>query len=194
MTLFTLRRGLAASALLVLALAWARPAEAQKFGYIDSRAIIERMPEWKTAQSELQKASAAWQKEVEDKFKEADNLRRKYIAEEILMTEEMRKERKAEIDKKDAAARDAQKKIFGFEGQLFLKRQELEKPVQDKMYEQVEKVCKQKKLQIMFDKASDIGMVYTDPKHDYTEYVLEELGLGDKNDTLDKNKGAKQEK
>lgn len=80
------------------------------------------------------------------------------------------------------------KKVFGFEGLIFLKRNELIKPIQEKVYIAVEKVCKKKQIQIMFDKSSELIMVYTDPKHDYTDYVLDELGLGDKKDTIDNKK------
>lgn len=161
---------------------------AQKFGYIDTKFILSKMPEYKTAQGEIDKVSAQWQTEVEAKFKEVDKLRKDYQAEEILLTEDMKKERMAVIIEKEKAAKEQQKKIFGFEGLLFLKRQELVKPVQDKVYEAVEKVCKAKKIAIMFDKSGDLVMLYTDTKHDYTDYVLEELGLGDKNDTADNKK------
>jgi len=100
----------------------------------------------------------------------------------------MKKERLQVITEKEKVAKEQQKKIFGFEGLLFLKRQELVKPVQDKVYEAVEKVCKQKKIAVMFDKSGDVVMLYTDPKHDYTDFVLEELGLGDKNDVVDNKK------
>jgi outer membrane protein len=122
---------------------------------------------------------------VEELFKEVEKLRRDYQAEEILLTEDMKKERLTQITEKEKVAKEKQKKIFGFEGLLFLKRQELIKPAQDKIYEAVEKVCKKKKLAIMFDKSSELMMLYTDPKHDYTDFVLEELGLGDKNDVVD---------
>ena len=71
---------------------------------------------------------------------------------------------------------------------IFLKRQELIKPIQDKVYQAIEKVAKKKQLQIVFDKSSELIMVYTDPKHDYTDYVLDELGLGDKKDVIDNKK------
>lgn len=161
---------------------------AQKFGYIDTKFILSKMPEYKAAQGEIDKVSGQWQTEVEAKFKEVDKLRKDYQAEEILLTEDMKKERMAVIIEKEKAAKEQQKKIFGFEGLLFLKRQELVKPVQDKVYEAVEKVCKAKKIAIMFDKSGDLVMLYTDTKHDYTDYVLEELGLGDKNDTADNKK------
>ena len=97
--------------------------------------------------------------------------------EEVLMTKEMKADRIVEIDKKREEAKKYQNKIFGYEGLLFLKRQELIKPVQDELYEAVEKVSKKKKIQIMFDKSGDMVMIYMNPQHDYTDFVLIELGL-----------------
>ncbi len=165
-------------------------AQAQKFGYLDSKFILEKMPEYKAAQGEIQKQTQVWQQEIETMVAEVDKLRKEYLAEEILLTDEMKGERQAVIAKKDKAAKEKQKKIFGFEGLYFLKKQELIKPLQDKLFDAVEKVCKKKKLQIMFDKSADLVMIYTDTKHDYTDFVLEELGLGDPKDTVD-NKGNK---
>jgi outer membrane protein len=167
---------------------------AQKVGYLDMKFILSKMPEYKKAEDELGKTSANWQKEVEDMFAEVAKLRQEYLAEEILMTEEMKKERMAIIIEKEKKAKERQSKIFGFEGLLFLKRQELMTPVQDKAFDAVEKVCKKRKVQMMFDKSSDITLIYMEPKHDYTDYVLEELGLGDKNDTIDNKRGSGQAK
>jgi outer membrane protein len=89
----------------------------------------------------------------------------------------MKKKRQNEILEKEKEVKEYQKKIFGFEGQLFKKRQELVKPVQDEVYEAIEKVAKQRQLQIVFDKSGGLVMLYTNPVHDYTEYVLEALGL-----------------
>jgi outer membrane protein len=100
-----------------------------------------------------------------------------YQAEEVLLTEEMKKKRQDEIVEKEKEVKEYQKKIFGFEGTVFKKRQELIKPVQDEVYDAIEKVAKKRQLQIIFDKSSDLVMLYTNPVHDYTEYVLEELGL-----------------
>lgn len=167
-------------------------AVAQKFGYIDSKFILSKMPDYKQASSELSQQSTKWQTEIEGLRNEVDKLRKEYMAEEVLLTDDMKKERQATIAKKDKEAKDAQNKAFGFEGLYFLKKQELVKPLQDKIFEAVEKVCKKKKIAIMFDKAGDLVMIYTNPAHDYTDFVLEELGLGDKDDTVnDKNKGEK---
>lgn len=171
---------------------WGQLAFAQKIGYIDSKFILSKMPEYKQASSELAQQSQRWQTEIEGLRTEVDKLRKEFMAEEVLLTEEMKKERQAAIAKKDKEAKDAQNKAFGFEGLYFLKKQELVKPLQDKIFEAVEKVCKKKKVAIMFDKAGDLVMIYTNPAHDYTDFVLEELGLGDKDDTVnDKNKGQK---
>jgi outer membrane protein len=161
-------------------------AYSQKFGYVDTRYVLGKMPDYKKAEGELNKLSADWQKEIEGMRAEVEKLYKSYQAEEVLLTDEMKKERMDEIKKKEKETFDQQKKIFGFEGLLFLKRQELIKPVQDKLFEAVEKVCKKKGIQVMFDKSGEIIMIYTNPRHDYTDFVLEELGLGEKDSGEDK--------
>jgi outer membrane protein len=156
----------------------------QKFGYIKSEEIVKKMPDYKKAEDELQQLSVKWQQEIEEQKKELDKMQKDYQAEEVLLTEEMKKERLAAISEKDKAVKEYQKKIFGFDGLLFLKRQELVKPIQDKVFEAVEKVAKEKQLQIVFDKSADLVMIYTNPIHDYTDYVLEKLKLGDKTDVV----------
>lgn len=157
--------------------------QAQKFGYVDSEFIMSKMPEYATAQQELNKLSDVWQKEIEAQKKDLDKLYRNYQAEEVVLTEAMKKKRQDEILKKEQDIKTYQNKQFGYEGQLFKKRVELNKPVQDKVFEAVEKVAKKKQLAVLFDKSGDVTMLYTNPTFDYTEFVLEELGLGaeDKN-------------
>jgi outer membrane protein len=157
----------------------------QKFGYINSEIIVKKMPEYKKAEQELEQLTQKWQQEIDVMKKELDKMNTDYKAEEVLLTEEMKKERLGLITEKEKAVKEYQKKVFGFDGMIFLKRQELIKPIQDKVYEAVEKVAKEKGLQIIFDKAADLVMIYTNPVHDYTDYVLEKLGLGDKKDTVD---------
>lgn len=159
-------------------------AKAQKFGYIDSEFILSKMPEYQKSQDEIEQLSAAWQKEVEDMQKKVETLYSSYQAEQVLLTEEMKKGRLEEIRKKETEAKDYQKKVFGFGGLFFLKKQELIKPLQDKVFDAVEKVAKSNRLAIIFDKAGELVMIYTDPRHDYTDFVLEELGIGDPNDKI----------
>ena len=164
--------------LALLLLFVASGAQAQKFGWVDSDFIMAKMPEYAKAQSELNLISDTWRKEIEAQRKDLDKLHRNYQAEEVVLTEAMKKKRQDEILKKEQDIKLYQNKQFGYEGQLFKKRQELNKPVQDKVFEAVEKVAKKKQLAVLFDKSGDLTMLYTNPAHDYTEFVLEELGLG----------------
>ena len=163
-------------ALLLLTVAFG--AQAQKFGWVDSEFIMGKMPEYAKAQQELNALSDNWQKEIEAQKKDLDKLYHNYQAEEVVLTEPMKKKRQDEILKKEQDIKTYQNKQFGYEGQLFKKRQELNKPVQDKVFEAIEKVAKKKLLAVVFDKSGDMTMLYTNPAHDYTEFVLEELGLG----------------
>ena len=150
---------------------------AQKFGYVDSEFILSKMPAYGAAQKEVDKLSDAWQKDIENRYNDIEKMYKSYQAEEVLLTEEMKKKRQNDIVAKEKEVKDYQKKIFGFEGQVFRKRQELIKPVQDEVYDAIEKVAKQKQLQIVFDKSGGLVMLYTNPVHDYTEFVMEALGL-----------------
>ena len=156
----------------------------QKFGYVDTQYILNKMPEYKKAQQEIQKVSLGWQDEIKDKQKEVEALYSALKSEEVLLTEAMKQERIAQIKEREKAIKDYQTKIFGFEGMFFLKQKELMQPVQEKVFAAVEKMAVKQKLQVVFDKSGELVMIYTNPVHDYTDYVLEELGLGDKNDTI----------
>lgn len=154
--------------------------QAQKFGYIDTEYITSKMPEYKNAQVEMDKFSEKWVKDVQAKYTEIDKLKQQYQAEEILLTDDMKRERQKAITDKEQTTQELNNKVFGFEGQLFQKKKELMKPIQDEIYRIVEKVARQKQLMFIFDKSADMTMLYTDPRHDYTDYVLEGLGLDDK--------------
>ena len=121
---------------------------AQKFGWVDSEYIMGKMPEYAKAQQELNTMSETWQKEIEAQKKDLDKLYHNYQAEEVVLTEPMKKKRQDEILKKEQDVKAYQNKQFGYEGQLFKKRQELNKPVQDKVFEACEKVAKKKSLAI----------------------------------------------
>lgn len=157
---------------------------AQKFGYVNTDFILNKMPEYQKVQGEIQTLATKWEEEVLNMQKEIDDMYSVYKAEEVLLTEEMREERLAAIRERENTLKEYQHKVFGYEGLYYLKKKELVKPVQDEVFEAVEKVARQHKLQIVFDKAADLTMIYTDPIHDYTDFVLDELGLGDKEDAI----------
>jgi outer membrane protein len=153
------------------------PGFAQKFGYVDMSYILKQMPEYKEAQAEIDKLAKGWEAEIADMYADVEQMEATLKAEEVLLTADLKKERQAEIDRKMKELKDYQKEIFGYDGLYFLKKKELIKPVQDKVFEATEKVAKNNRLQIVFDKSGELVMIYTDPIHDYTDYVLEELGL-----------------
>jgi len=152
---------------------------AQKFGYVDTEYVLSRMPEYKEAQAEIEKLARGWETEIQGMYKKVEEMEAALQAEEVLLTAEMSAERRQEIDREWKEVKEYQKQIFGFDGLYFLKKKELVKPVQDQVFEAVERVAKNNRLQIVFDKSGDLVMIYTDPIHDYTDYVLEELGLGE---------------
>jgi outer membrane protein len=165
---------------LVFCLMLSNKSKAQKFAYVDSEFILNSMPEYKAAKSELDKISTEWQKEMELKYAEIEKMNKAYQAESILLTDEMKKKRENEIVSKETEARDFQKSKFGIDGELFKKRMELVKPIQDKVYNAVKVVADKGGFAIIFDKNSDITMLYTNPKFDKSQAVLDQLGVGKK--------------
>lgn len=159
---------------------------AQKFGYVDTQYILEKMPEYKEAQAEIEKLAKGWEKEIQELYQQVEAMEVDLKAEEVLLTKEMWEERNAEIERKWKEVKEYQQSIFGFDGLYFLKKKELVKPVQDQVFEAVERVAKNSRLQIVFDKSGDLVMIYTDPIHDYTDFVLEDLGLVE-NQSIDNN-------
>ena len=154
------------------------PGLAQKFGYVDTEFIFSKLPEYKKAQEGIDQFADRWSKDILDKQADVDKMQRAYQAEEILLTDDMKRERQRMIGDKEREAREYNNKVFGYEGLLFQKKKELMKTPMELLNRALEKVVSQRKLNFLFDKASEgMLMLYTDPKHDYTDYVMEELGL-----------------
>jgi outer membrane protein len=149
---------------------------AQKFAYVDTDYILSQVPEYKTAQEELNKFSGQWQKEIEAKHEEINLMRKAFEAEQILLTEEMRKKRQTDIQEREKEVRELQKQRFGIDGDLFRKRQELVKPIQDKVYNAIKAVASKGGYGIIFDKANALTMLYTSEKLDKSDAVLKQLG------------------
>ena len=151
--------------------------QAQRYCVIDSKYILENVPEYKLAQTKLDESSTQWQKEIDAKLQDVDRMYKSYQAEQVMLSDEMKKKREDEIIKKEKEAKDLQKKRFGFEGDLFKKRQELVKPVQDRVYNAVQKMSTSKAYDIIFDKSADLSVFFADPKIDKSDDVLRELGV-----------------
>jgi len=150
---------------------------AQKFGYVDTEFILNQMQEYKAAKAEINKNTADWQKEIEAKYEEIKKLSETYQAERILLTDDLCKKREKVISDKEKDVKDLQKQRFGADGDLFKKRMELVKPIQDKVYNAVKSVAEKSNLAIIFDKANDMLLAHSNPKYDKSEDVLIFLGV-----------------
>jgi len=154
---------------------------------VDLDYILTQMPEYNEVQSEINTISLQWQEEIQNKYKEIESLYNKLNAEEVLLTSDMKAERLRFIKKKENEVKVYHNKVFGYEGLLFLKKKELISPLQKKVFKAVEKVAKDNRLQMIFDKSGDLIMIYTDPIYDFTENVLEELGIGVQEESQENN-------
>jgi outer membrane protein len=150
---------------------------AQKFGYVDTEYILKKVPAYKSAQDQLDKLSTQYQKEVETKYKTVDDLFKKYQAEKVLLTEDMRQKRENEIVTKEKEVKELQKSYFSPEGTLAKKREELLKPVQDKVYTAIKDLATDGGYATIFDIANNPGMIYNNPRFDLSDKVLEKMGL-----------------
>ncbi|HTB52609.1 MAG TPA: OmpH family outer membrane protein [Ferruginibacter sp.] len=152
-------------------------ANAQRYAVIDSKYILGKLPEYKDAQKKLDDFSAQWQQEIERKQAILDQMNRDYEAEEVMLTDELKKKREDELYNREKEIRDLQKKYFGFEGDLFKKRQELIKPIQDKVYIAIQKLAVDRSYDFILDKSEGITVIFADPKLDKSDEVLKFLGV-----------------
>lgn len=148
----------------------------QKVGYVDSDYILEKIPEYAEAQKQLDAISSEWQSQIEKRYQLIDQMYKDLEAEEILLTEEMKRKRLIEIGEKQDEALEFQKKKFGIEGELFRERQKLIKPIQEKVYKAIKDVARSSGYAIMMDKAGTTTLIYTNPKYNKSDAVLKELG------------------
>ena len=149
---------------------------AQKFAYIDSEYILNNIPAYKSAQDQIDKFSDTWQKEVEALYTNIDKMYKTYQSEKVLLTEEMKKKREEEIVSKEKEAKELQNKYFGQEGALFKKREELVKPIQDEVNKAMKEMAIEGGYSIIFDSSSGATLLYTDPKFDKSDAILQKLG------------------
>lgn len=150
---------------------------AQKFAYIDTEYILKNIPDYQDAKKQLDELSEQWEKQMERKQEQIDKLYQDYQAEEILLTERMKNKRREEIIEKEDELKEFKKEKFGIEGELFKKRKELIKPIQEKIYKAVQETANIGRYSIIFDKSSQgLTMVYTNPKYDKSDDILRRMG------------------
>ena len=149
---------------------------AQRYAFVDSDYILNNIPAYKAAQDKLNKLSLDWQKEIEAGYTEVEKIIKEFNTEKILLTDEMIKQRETEIYAMEKAVKDLQHRFFGPKGELFVKRQELIKPIQDEIYNVIKDIAEKGNYAIIFDTAAGATILFTDPKFDKSDEVLEKLG------------------
>ena len=150
---------------------------AQRYAVIDSKYILEKVPEYKAAQQKLDQFSQQWQQEIDKKSASLDKMYKDYDAEQVMLSDELKKKREDELFNNDKELKDLQRKRFGYEGDIFKKRQELIKPIQDRVYNAVQKLAASKLYDFILDKSEGITVIFADPKLDKSEDVLRNMGV-----------------
>ena len=149
---------------------------AQKFAYVDSDYILSKMTEFVQAEEKIDDFSKEWQSEIESAYEEVEQMYRDYQSEQVLLTSEMKTKREEAIIEKEKSVQSLQQKYFGNNGKLYKKRQELIKPIQDRIFDAVQQLAASNKYSIIFDASSDLIMLYSNPELDKSDKVLELMG------------------
>lgn len=149
----------------------------QRFAYVDTEYILDMMPDYRSAQKQLDAISLDWEKDMNKKQDDIDKMYHEFEAEKILLTEELKKKKEAEIKAKEQELKDYRNLKFGYEGDLFKKRADLIKPIQDRIFDAVQKIAKTSALDFIFAKGGEVIMLYSNSKYDKSDEVLKELGI-----------------
>lgn len=162
--------------LLILVLLMPMTLAAQKYACVNTEYILSNIPDYARAQSQLDKQAANWQKEIEAKFQEIDRLYKTYQQEAYLLPDNLKRKREEEIKAKESEARELQNKYFGSGGDLDKKRAELMKPIQDRVYNAIERIANEKGYAFILDKSGSATLLYVNAKYDVSDLILDMLG------------------
>lgn len=156
---------------------WIGYLSAQKVGFVDSQALLERMPEYKAAEQEIERLTQQWQKEIDDIYARVERLFQQYREQEPMMSPEMKRRKQEEIETEERRARELQRKRFGPNGDLFKQREEKMKPILDKLQQAIQAVAQEKKFAIVIDRSAGGVVLYGESAYDLTEAVAAKLGI-----------------
>lgn len=159
--------------LLVLTSAFAM---AQKYAFVDSEYIRKNIPAFNAAQDQLDKLSQQWEKEVADGYAVVEKMYKSYQNDAVLLSQDMKVKREEEIINKEKEMKELQNKYFGMEGDLFKKREELVKPIQDEILKAIKELAVEGSYAVIFDTAAGGNILFANPKFDLSDQVLEKLG------------------
>jgi outer membrane protein len=151
-------------------------ATAQKYAFVDSEYIRKNIPAFNKAQEQLDKLSQQWEKEVSDGYAIVEQMYKSYQNDVVLLSQDMKTKREEAIISKEKEIKDLQNKYFGVEGELFKKRNELVKPIQDEILKAIKTVAAEGSYAAIFDTASGGNILFANPKFDISDQILEKLG------------------
>ncbi|MCS6790251.1 MAG: OmpH family outer membrane protein [Bacteroidia bacterium] len=157
---------------LLISLGWA-----QKVGFVDAQSILDRMPEYKAAEQDIERLTQQWQREIDEIYARAERLFQEYREQEPLMSPEMKRRKQDEIEAEERKARELQRKRFGPNGDLFKQREEKMKPILDKLQQAIQAVAQERKYSIVLDRSAGGMVLYGEPAYDLTDAVASRLGL-----------------
>lgn len=161
----------------LLSLAFAFTAQAQRFVIVDINQVLEKMPDYQKAQTELDEIASTWRQQIAEEYDKIKSMYNKYQAEQVLLSDDARKQREDEIIAKEDQVREMQREKFGPEGALFRKRQELVQPIQEKVYKEIESFATERGFDFIFDKSGNAGLIFYNPDYDKTEDVMRRMGI-----------------
>ncbi len=150
--------------------------DAQRIAYVDLNQILESLDDYRTSQKQLDDLAARWRREIAEEYDKIKGMYNRYQAEEVLMSEDMKQQKEDEIMRKEKEVREMQKNKFGADGALFKKRQELVRPIQERVYGAIEDYANDKGFDFIFDKSSNAGMLFSNERYDKTAEIIEKIG------------------
>jgi len=151
--------------------------QAQRIAIVDVNDILTNLPEYSKAQDEIDVIAKAWQQEIAQEYDKVKSMYNEYQAEQVLLSNDMKSQKEDEIMNKEKEVRELQKRKFGPEGELFRKRQELVQPIQDKVFEAIQNYASERGYDIVLDKSSNTGILFTSDKYDRTDDVKKRLDI-----------------
>lgn len=151
--------------------------QAQKVAVVDINDVLESLPDYNKAQKELDDMAALWQQEIAQEYDKIKSLYNKFQAEQVLLSDDIKRQREEEIIAKEKDVRELQKRKFGPDGELFLKRQALVAPIQDTVYKAIEEYAGERGFDIILDKSGSAGIIFTNEEYDKTEIIKKRLGI-----------------
>ena len=162
--------------IVVLSMVASSAALAQRFAYVDTEYILKHIPEYLSAQKQLDDLSVKWQEEVDQRFAEIERMYKAYQEDQVLLSEEMRRRREDEIINKELETKEFQRQKFGFEGDLFKEKVRLIQPIQERVSKAIQQIAAEQALDIVLDKGGEVMFLYANPRLDKSDDVITKLG------------------